>query len=152
LVGERYEEVAIDRCSSCQGAWLDQGEIVTIIDTRKEKFSQQEIEQTLKARTFRLPEKPMETHIPCPKCLTMMKTFNYGGDSGIILDKCKTDHGIWFDADELEKIQMFREHWEKASSGQNAQWEQLAQSVKRPGKQNAGLSPFKALVNLFFGD
>jgi Zn-finger nucleic acid-binding protein len=42
-------------------------------------------------------------YIPCPVCGTMMNPTNYARRSGVIVDICRL-HGIWFDADELNKI------------------------------------------------
>src|SRR5207302_7247314 len=42
----------------------------------------------------------------CAQCARPMRRFNYGGDSGIYLDLC-SDHGIWFDADELRRVVVF---------------------------------------------
>ena len=34
-----YEGVEIDKCDNCNGCWLDEGEIVNIIDDKTEKFN-----------------------------------------------------------------------------------------------------------------
>ena len=39
---------------------------------------------------------------------------NYGGNTGIIVDRCTTCRGIWLDGHELEKIQMVIEGWDDA--------------------------------------
>ncbi len=39
----------------------------------------------------------------CPICSGLMNRQNYGRSSGIILDVCAR-HGVWFDADELERL------------------------------------------------
>ena len=36
---------------------------------------------------------------------------NYGGDTGIIINRCGKCDGIWVDAGELENIQMLVEAW-----------------------------------------
>ena len=46
---------------------------------------------------------PAETH-----------AVNYGGDSGIIIDRCTGCRGFWLDKGELEKIQMLVEGWDDA--------------------------------------
>ena len=38
-----------------------------------------------------------------------METFNYGGDSGIVLDRCRACGGVWLDGGELEKVQVLVE-------------------------------------------
>ncbi len=39
----------------------------------------------------------------CPICASMMARRNFGRRSGVIVDRCN-DHGLWFDAAELERI------------------------------------------------
>jgi Zn-finger nucleic acid-binding protein len=43
--------------------------------------------------------------LPWPSCGQTMAAFNYGGDSGIILDKCSLCAGLWQDGGALEKVQ-----------------------------------------------
>ena len=45
-------------------------------------------------------------YVPCPHCKKIMTPQNYARYSGIIVDVCK-DHGIWFDAGELNRILEF---------------------------------------------
>jgi Zn-finger nucleic acid-binding protein len=40
---------------------------------------------------------------PCPECQTLMNRRNFGSASGVILDSCH-EHGMWFDAHELNRI------------------------------------------------
>lgn len=148
LVNKQYEGVSLDTCSSCQGTWLDEGELKVIIEKREYFFKDQEIKKTLSERTFTLKESENESRIPCPKCMKMMKTFNYGGDSGIILDRCNDNHGLWFDQGELDKVQMFREHWEKEAQSRGNEWMLMINSTKT--KSPSSLSPFQLLVNFFF--
>ena len=48
----------------------------------------------------------------CPKCTGATAPINYGYDSGIVIDRCKSCRGIWLDGTELEKVQMVAEGWE----------------------------------------
>jgi len=43
---------------------------------------------------------------PCPVCATRMTRFNFEKVSGILLDRCP-EHGIWFDATELDATLRF---------------------------------------------
>ena len=40
-----------------------------------------------------------------------MRVVNYGGDSGVFVDRCERCQGIWLDQQELEKIQLLTEQW-----------------------------------------
>jgi Zn-finger nucleic acid-binding protein len=45
-------------------------------------------------------------YIRCPACRHIMNRKNFAGSSGVIVDICG-QHGVWFDAGELEKIMSF---------------------------------------------
>ncbi len=46
---------------------------------------------------------PSPAYRPCAACGALMNRRNYGRRSGVILDVC-TEHGIWFDSDELQRL------------------------------------------------
>ena len=153
LESKTYEDVHIDACSNCNGAWLDEGEIVSIVEEREKSFSSENISKTVKGRSFTIPKAEKEHDLNCPKCSGPMKSMVYGADSGIIIDRCAQGDGLWFDANELEKVQMYREHWEKEALKKEVEWLKMAKSVKTkkdPYKDSVG--PFKLLVNLFYPD
>lgn len=109
----RYEGVAIEVCDTCGGEFLDHDELGHIVRVREEKFSP-EMQRYILSRPprFGLPEEQRERQITCPKCSGEMVVLNYGGDSGIYVDRCKGCGGFWLDADELEMIQVYQEEWE----------------------------------------
>jgi len=45
-------------------------------------------------------------YVRCPVCRTMTNRWNFARISGVIIDSCR-DHGIWFDAGEIEKVMGF---------------------------------------------
>lgn len=149
LVNSSYEGVSVDVCKSCAGTWLDQGELKQIIEIRQEFFKSPNINNTITGRSFIVPKAESESRIPCAVCSKMMNTFIYGMDSGIVIDRCLDNHGLWFDQGELDKVQMFREFWEAEASKRGSEWEALANGIK-PTKSKYTLSPFKILVNFFF--
>ena len=59
----------------------------------------------------------------CPKCGGQTDAINYGGDTGIIIDRCTGCRGIWLDASELEKIQMLVEVWQDGLGDDLKQYE-----------------------------
>lgn len=151
LVKENYEGVEIDRCPNCSGAWLDYGEVSKIVESRQVVFSK-EFKAEAMAETFKgVPQEAQESRIPCPECMRMMTTYNYGSDSGVILDKCKKDHGFWFDNEELEKVQALRESWQDEALKRGDEWKKLVSDAPEDNEPYEGsLSPFKLLVNLFY--
>ena len=42
----------------------------------------------------------------CPVCKELMYRRNWGGHSGVIVDRCE-QHGTWYDAGEVEKIREY---------------------------------------------
>ena len=107
-----YEGVAIETCSSCGGEWLDDTELGHIVRIREETFSAEE-RRVLEGAT-RIPGIPVvdaERGIVCPTCSATTVPVNYGGDTGVIIDRCPECRGIWLDGGELEKIQVLTERW-----------------------------------------
>lgn len=112
LISSRYEDIEIDKCSNCYGIWLDDGELEAIIKKRIKVFTKEELRSAVEHSFLGVPKGQRDIHLSCPKCLAPMNTINYAISSGIILDRCLNNCGIWFDKSELEKVQAYREYWE----------------------------------------
>ncbi len=117
-----YEGVTIDRCGACNGVWLDASELTTIVETKEEKFSPKLISKTMKGARSGVGVNDERVTAKCPKCATPMLVVNYEYSSGIIIDSCPNDHGIWLDNKELEAIQAFKEEWDDTSKEKNVDW------------------------------
>lgn len=111
FITKSYEGVEIDVCKTCQGIWLDQGEIQQIVENRITEFSEQDKKQTISLAFPGIPESEKNKELACPKCGEQLRPINYAVDSGIIIDTCPNNHGIWLDCHELQKVQEFREYW-----------------------------------------
>jgi len=113
MIRTRYEGVEIDVCDLCGGEFLDYAELGHVVRVREERFSP-ELKRYVLSRPpcFGVPEEQCERQIRCPKCSCEMVVLNYGGDSGIYIDRCTKCLGFWLDADELDMIQAFQEEWE----------------------------------------
>lgn len=109
-----YEGVAVDHCPKCSGIWLDEGELAPILATRELKFSAEAVASAIATQNLNMPAAETESVEACPKCGKPMLAMNFGANSGVIVDRC-TEHGLWFDRGELERIQMIHEHWEPKS-------------------------------------
>ena len=108
-----YEGIQIETCTGCGGEWLDDGELGHITRARQVRFDEQErraVAQAVKITGVKLAD--VDRDLACPKCAGQTDAVNFGGDTGIIIDRCTSCHGIWVDATELEKIQMVIEGWE----------------------------------------
>jgi uncharacterized protein len=103
--------VTVDKCATCQGVFLDQGELEKLeAEALKAErhLTSEEGDGASKAYDFarqaNLPE------IKCPKCLKLMERSEYGYCSGVLIDRCLECQGIWLDGGELLAIQKFYEH------------------------------------------
>ena len=87
-------QVEIDYCTACKGTWLDRGELDLIYATSEKK----EI-----AKLFSVKNNLDEVKRRCPICKKKMNKVEFE-NTGIIIDKCTDEHGIWFDSGELKSI------------------------------------------------
>lgn len=87
------DQVEIDYCNSCKGIWLDSGEL-DLLFTNSEQGS---INDFLIAKSDHLDAKR------CPICKKKMELVEFN-NSGIILDRCTNNHGLWFDNGELRSL------------------------------------------------
>ncbi|MFH1577835.1 MAG: zf-TFIIB domain-containing protein [Candidatus Omnitrophota bacterium] len=89
-------EVEIDHCISCQGIWLDAGELGLLLEGAEERDNL--------LSSFEADKNTKEGGRRCPICLKIMEKVLCGTDKKILIDKCRINDGIWFDVDELEEI------------------------------------------------
>jgi len=87
-------QVEIDYCSLCKGIWLDNGELELIFSTSDRK----EI-----TKAFSIKNDLAEEKRRCPNCKKKMEKVEFE-NTGIIIDKCVNDHGLWFDNGELRSL------------------------------------------------
>ena len=108
-----YEGIKIETCPECEGQWLDASELRHIVNAREVRFNEEE-RLAIAAATKITPVQveKQDRDLPCPKCGGQTDTLNYGGDTGIMIDKCTGCGGFWLDAGELERIQMVVEGWQ----------------------------------------
>ncbi len=109
----QYEGVEIETCDGCGGEWLDDGELGRIVRLREVRFDEAErraIAHSTAITGVKLAD--VDRNLVCPKCGGTTDPLNYGGDTGIIIDRCTNCRGLWLDGTELEKIQMLVEGWD----------------------------------------
>lgn len=87
-------QVEIDYCSACKGIWLDNGELELIFSNSNQK----EI-----SKSFTVKKDFLEAKRRCPICKKKMEKVEFE-NTGIILDRCTNNHGLWFDSGELKSI------------------------------------------------
>lgn len=87
-------QVEIDYCSDCKGIWLDNGELELIFSNANQK----EI-----SKSFIVKKDIDEAKRRCPICKKKMDKIEFE-NTGIILDRCSNNHGLWFDSGELKAL------------------------------------------------
>ena len=88
------DKVEIDYCPSCKGIWLDNGELELLMEDQDEDKKQ---------KSFKSVNDVPEKKYRCPICNKKMDKVEYE-DSQIIIDRCKNEHGLWFDKGELSSL------------------------------------------------
>jgi len=88
------DKVEIDYCPSCKGIWLDSGELELLMGSKNNEkmFAHFKSLKNIDEKKYR-----------CPICGKKMDKVEYE-NSDIIIDKCKKDHGVWFDKGELNSL------------------------------------------------
>ena len=90
------EGIEIDHCIGCGGVWLDGGELELLLDaadTRDRLMAKLAGNIAAKERKLR-----------CPLCKKKMDKVRYGDKEPVVLDKCGSGHGLWFDKGELQDV------------------------------------------------
>lgn len=148
LKPEQYEQITLDRCASCQGTWLDAGEIQLINRAQEATFTAEQTAAALKsAGTGVSPDEHRSVEL-CPKCSARMNPMNFNYSSGVIVDVCPQQHGIWLDHSELEKVQVHWEHWEKQRREKSGAWGQAVQAEARRAAADADQNRARLQKNL----
>jgi Zn-finger nucleic acid-binding protein len=117
LAGTFYEGVPVRVCERCRGRLVDAASVDRIVARHELTFSEPLVE---KARRFRdkvllnpLKKQKIESDlgaaIACPNCGYRMVARPYNYQYFVPVDKCLSCSKIWFDADELEVLQVLIE-------------------------------------------
>lgn len=112
-----YEGVDVRVCGRCRGRLVDAAGVDRIVARRELGFSEA---LRAKARAFREKavrnplrrqkvEDALSPAVPCPACGYRMVARPYNYQYFVPVDKCLSCSKIWFDADELEVLQLLIE-------------------------------------------
>ena len=96
MIVMELDNVEIDYCLECQGVWLDAGELEILLDGSESKDAL--------LSSFQKSTAAKEQSRKCPICLKAMDKVLVGENCDVLIDKCKKEHGLWFDAGELEDV------------------------------------------------
>ena len=98
LVAFELEGVEIDRCAACGGTWLDAGELEWIAE--RAGVDPGTISRALDAQS----QRGKQTDLRCPRCRRRMQQVTVGKQPAVEVDRCRHQHGLWFDQGEMEKV------------------------------------------------
>ena len=90
-------DVEIDHCTDCGGIWLDAGELELLLG-QPEKAKQL-------LDSLKIDLACTENIRKCPICLKKMQKIIVGlSTPALLIDKCPSGDGLWFDKGELQDI------------------------------------------------
>ena len=90
-----YEGIEIETCPDCEGEWLDDGELKHVVKAREVLFSKEERRAIAAATKITgVKVEDVDRDLTCPNCGGQTDAINYGGDTGIIIDRCTGCRGI----------------------------------------------------------
>jgi Zn-dependent protease with chaperone function/Zn-finger nucleic acid-binding protein len=113
-----FEGVEVKACPRCRGRLVAMGLMDRIIARKEVTFSEALVRKALEfkarflsepVRTKRISETQPERPPACPDCGYPLRARPYSYAYFIPVDKCLSCHKIWFDADELEILQILVE-------------------------------------------
>jgi len=104
MVVLELESVEIDYCISCQGIWLDSGELELLLKNSHQR--------DVFLGSFQIETDSREKKRKCPVCRKKMNKLllpDFEKDPGfreakLRIDGCPYRHGIWLDQGELQEI------------------------------------------------
>lgn len=91
-------------CPKCEGIWADATSLQKICEDREEQSAVLGTAAALPEGDAVLEDKIR--YLPCPICQKFMNRVNFAHCSHVIVDVC-SQHGTWFDKDELRRIVEF---------------------------------------------
>jgi uncharacterized protein len=146
LEKEHYEQIEIERCPNCQGTWLDLKELLHIVENQEKDIPKDLIQSQLTKAFKGIPQEEIDQKRNCPHCHQGLRPVNYNYSSGIIIDQC-SQHGIWLDHHELEKIQAHSDYWNQKAKESETKWRDSLSHIKEK-EVEVEVSNFKIINTL----
>lgn len=95
-----YKQIEVDYCQSCKGVWFGSGELELLLESAGIKDSKQTLGDVLHLPVANTTEKNRR----CPICAKNMKKARIGGETGVMIDTCVQNDGLWFDEGEVASV------------------------------------------------
>ncbi|MBN1368743.1 MAG: zf-TFIIB domain-containing protein [Dehalococcoidaceae bacterium] len=100
MIVVEYHDIELDYCSACHGTWFDRGEIDLLL-----RSMELEEKPSLLNRLVHQPQRPgAEAARKCPVCHARMSKHCLSSVAELTIDTCAKEHGIWFDAGEVQRL------------------------------------------------
>ena len=135
-----YEGVPINTCETCGGEFVGGEELARIVQTEQQPLGQDlQLAMAHNKPSFGHTGSEPDRWLQCPACAKTMNVVNYGGDSGIFVDRCNVCGGLWLDHEELEKVQIVMERWAQEAQPQlQAIAGELEQARRKAAESTSG--------------
>lgn len=138
-----YRGLVLDQCSGCRGVWYDANELAPFLEHYLADHPDLPSARLMLNQRSRTLVPAWEAGRSCPHCDFPMEKYNYGYDSGIILDRCHACKGVWVDANEVPQLARYVKGHPKL----NRLAESLAAHTRESEdfKQDLSIAPFALL-------
>ncbi len=100
MIVVQYQDIELDHCPYCRGTWFDSGEMDLLLRSMELEGSSLLLDRI----THRKQAESTEKKRRCPICNRNMGKYAVGPVSGILVDACLKEHGIWFDSGEVRSL------------------------------------------------
>jgi Zn-finger nucleic acid-binding protein len=111
LEAMEYEGTLVHACEGCGGEFVSGESLGEIVRTKRANLPDELREALDECTPLHGIDVDDVVACGCPVCECEMQLVNYGGDTGVMIDRCSRCDGVWLDSEELEKIQILQERW-----------------------------------------
>lgn len=95
-----HEQIELDYCAECEGAWFDAGELELLLELLHEESPAQFLSNMINSTEVKSSQKARK----CPICNRKMKKVDPDPDAELIIDICDRGDGLWLDGGEVHHL------------------------------------------------
>ncbi|MFC1988124.1 zf-TFIIB domain-containing protein [Chloroflexota bacterium] len=100
MIVVEHDNIGLDHCPTCQGVWFDSGELELLLESSGLENSLPFLDTILNAMEVSSSERERK----CPICRRKMKKGVIDESGEVLVDICRSQHGIWFDGGEINHL------------------------------------------------
>lgn len=100
MIVVEHQKIELDFCTRCSGVWFDSRELellVAVIKSQGYHLSESDLLAPHQAKVSEAKRK-------CPICRRDMQKVWLGKEPKVLIDRCPTGDGLWFDGGELSQV------------------------------------------------